>query len=205
MDDATDVQVFAIIPAAGRSARMGEPKQLLPTQEGTVLESVIEAVLRGDINGLCVVTSSAIDEALAVSQDPRFIVALNDDPDSEMLDSIRLGMAALNERCQVHDTDGYMVCPGDMPQVSVEDVRAVAGAYRAAPGGIVIAAHAGTKGHPMVFPVALATEVQRIEDGGLKVLAERHARRVRLIECASPGVIQDLDTPEDYQRLMRDT
>ena len=184
---------------------MGEPKQLLPTQEGTVLESVIEAVLWGNVNGLCVVTSSAIDEALAVSEDPRFIVAINDDPDSEMLDSIRLGMAALDERCQIHDTDGYMVCPGDMPQISVEDVRAVAGAYRAAPGGIVIAAHAGTKGHPMVFPVALETEVQRIEDGGLKVLAERHARRVRLIECASPGVIQDLDTPEDYQRLMRDT
>ena len=204
MTDAAPVQVFAIIPAAGRATRMGRPKQLLPVGRGTMLECVIEAVLAGDTNGLCVVTSSAIDAELCFSEDPRFIVAVNDDADSEMLDSIRMGMAALSEQCQVADIDGYVVCPGDMPHVSPDDVRAVTRAYRDGPGAIVIAAHAGTRGHPMVFPASLAPEVRRINAGGLNVLVGRHAGRVRLVERGSRGVIQDVDTPEDWELTIGD-
>ena len=199
MADAAQVQVFAIIPAAGRATRMGRPKQLLPMGKATMLECVIEAVLDGDIDGLCVVTSSAIDGALPLSEDLRFITAVNDDADSDMLDSIRMGMAALNERRQVSDIDGYAVCPGDMPHISADDVRAVTQAYREGPRSIVIAAHGGVRGHPMVFPASLAPEVRAIDAGGLNVLVERHADRVRLIERESRGVIQDIDTPEDWR------
>ncbi|MCK4658447.1 MAG: nucleotidyltransferase family protein [Phycisphaerae bacterium] len=195
------VQVFAIIPAAGQSTRMGRCKQLMPMGEGAMLECVIETALHGEIDGLCVVTSSMVDEELALSEDPRFIVAINDDGASEMLDSIRMGMAVLKHRCQVAGGDGYLVCPGDMPRVTAEDVCTVTHAFRKHAGDIVIAAHGGTRGHPMVFPASLAGEVERIGDGGLKVLIEHHADSVRLVECDSSGVIEDLDTPEDYNRL----
>ena len=204
MADAAQVQVFAIIPAAGQATRMGRPKQLLPVGEATMLECVIEAVLHGDIDGLCVVTSSAIDRALLLSEDPRFIVAVNAAADSDMLDSIRMGMAALNGRRPVADIDGYAVCPGDMPHISADDVCAVTRAYRDGPGSIVVAAHGGARGHPMVFPALLAPEVRAIDAGGLNMLVERHADRVRLIERESRGVIQDVDTPEDWRLTIGD-
>ncbi|MCP4592918.1 MAG: nucleotidyltransferase family protein [bacterium] len=193
-----DIQVFAVIPAAGQSRRMGEPKQLLPMDGATMLESVIESVLEGGIDGLCVVTSRVIDEALLLSEDPRFILAHNDDPASEMIDSIRIGMNALADHCTVCEHDGLMVCPADMPGVTSADVRTVAGAYREAPGGAVIAAYQGKRGHPVVFPASWAEQVRQIGDGGLKVLIERHSDRARLVECASPGVLVDLDTLQDF-------
>jgi molybdenum cofactor cytidylyltransferase len=199
--DPTSIQVFGIIPAAGQALRMGQPKQLLPVGEVSMLEHVIEAVLWGDTNGLCVVTSSAIDEALVLSEDPRFLTAINDAADSEMIDSVRMGIAALYSRCHVHDRDGLLVCPGDMAEVSAADVRALSGTYRRQPGGLVIAAHHGVRGHPMVFPSAWAAEVRHIRDGGLKTLVERHATQVRLVERDSPGVVRDVDTPEDFHRL----
>ncbi|MFH0980030.1 MAG: nucleotidyltransferase family protein [Planctomycetota bacterium] len=199
--DDPQVQVFALIPAAGASTRMGRPKQLLPLGKTTLLERVIEAVLWGDIDGLCVLTSSVIDGQLALSEDPRFLVAINDNTASEMIDSVRMGIAALYARCHVRDRDGFLVCPGDMAEVSADDVRALTGAYREQPGRIVIATHTGQRGHPMVFPASLAAEVRQIRDGGLKVLAERHAADVRLVERTSPGVIRDVDMPEDFERL----
>jgi len=204
MVDPSDIQIVAIIPAAGRSTRMGRPKQLLPMDKGTMLEHVIESVLWGDIDGLCVVTSGAVDDELALGEDPRFILAINDDADSEMLDSIRMGMAVLNARCQVNDIDAYLVCPGDMPRVTPDDVRAVTAAFRREPDGIVIAAHQGRRGHPMVFPASLAAEVDRIGAGGLKALIEAHTERVRIVERDSPGVIQDIDTPEDWELTIDD-
>ena len=200
MNDAADVQVFAVIPAAGQSKRMGQPKQLLPLGGWTLLEHVIEAVLEGDIDGLCVVVSSAIDNELLLREDPRFRVAVNDDAGSQMLDSIVIGLGALRERCPVRDIDACLVCPGDMPGVSSQDCRELTRAYREHPGSIVVAAHAGARGHPMVFPVSMSNEAQRITEGGLRVLIQRHADCLRLVERDTRGVIEDVNTPADWAR-----
>lgn len=200
MNDAGDVQVFAVIPAAGQSKRMGRPKQLLPLGGRTLLEQVIEAVLEGEINGLCVVVSSAIDNELLLREDPRFITAVNDDAGSQMLDSILIGWGALRERRPVHDPDACLVCPGDMPGVSPQDCRALTREYREHPGCIVIATHAGARGHPVVFPLSMSNEARRITEGGLRVLIERHADCVRRVERDAPGVVADVNTPADWAR-----
>ena len=198
------VQVFAVIPAAGRSERMGCPKQLLPFGETTLLESVIEAALTGGSDGLCVVTHRAIDAELALGEDPRFITAINDDPRSQMLDSILIGIAALRRRCEVRDCDAILVCPGDAAGVTAADVRASIAECRRHPDSIVVAAHEGRRGHPVIIPLSLEGEVAAGLDGGLRALMVRHPERVRIVECASPGVLEDIDTPADYARLSLD-
>jgi molybdenum cofactor cytidylyltransferase len=194
-------QVFAIIPAAGRSTRMGQPKQLLPVGDRPMLEWVIETVLQGHIAGLCVVTSSDVDEALLLGEDPRYVLAINDDPTSEMLDSVRLGLEALTHACDVTDTDGYLVCPGDMPLVLAEDVEAVTYEYRRHPQCIAIASHGGRRGHPMAFPAALASELATLCERGLNALPDLHPGRVRLVERDSDGVLRDVNTPAEFERL----
>jgi nicotine blue oxidoreductase len=67
---------------------------------------------------------------------------------------------------------------------------------------IVVAARGGRRGHPMIFPASLAAFVESAAcDSGLNALPREHAARVKLVECASPGVSRDVDTPADYRAL----
>ena len=90
-------RVFGMIPAAGRSRRMTSdvPKQLMPFGDRVVLECAIEAMLGADLDGLVVVTRSDVADELDLTEDPRFLTAINDEAGSEMIDSIRVGLAAL--------------------------------------------------------------------------------------------------------------
>jgi hypothetical protein len=64
MNRSSQVRVFGLIPAAGWSRRMGKPKQLLPWGRATILETVMDTVGAGGVDGLVVVTHSRIVAAL---------------------------------------------------------------------------------------------------------------------------------------------
>jgi len=195
------VGVYAVIPAAGQSKRMGAPKQLLSYGEGTVLETVIETVLAAPMNGLAVVANSAVADELDLAEDPRFLTAINDDAESQMLDSICLGLEALRAECNPPADSGILVCPGDMPGIDVEALKACVAAFVDRSNRIVVATHQGKHGHPIIVPLSMTAELSSITEGGLAVLLRRHPERVQEVECASSGVTRDLDTPEDYDSL----
>jgi len=182
---------------------MGAPKQLLPYGGRKLLETVIERVLTAPTNGLAVVTTSAVAVELDLDDDPRFITVRNDDPQSQMIDSIRLGAEALQDFFGVLPDAGLMVFPGDMPDVDAETVHACIRAFRdlavaANREDIVVAAHQGKRGHPIIVPWALTAELAEIREGGLAQLLTRCPERVHLVERPSAGVTRDIDTPEDY-------
>ncbi len=201
-DQPTSVAVYAVIPAAGRSRRMGSAKQLLPYGDRTVLERVIETVLAAPTSGLAVVTHAAVATELDLAEDPRFLTVINDDAESQMLDSIRLGIEALGDTFAPGDDSGVLVCPGDMPGIDVANVTACIEAFAERGDAIVVASHQRKQGHPIIVPQSMVAELETIPSGGLAVLLERHSDRVRCVECPSAAVTQDLDTPEDYDRLV---
>ncbi|HUU82881.1 MAG TPA: nucleotidyltransferase family protein [Phycisphaerae bacterium] len=195
------VAVYAVIPAAGRSRRMGSAKQLLPYGDRTVLETVIETLLAAPINGLAVVTHTAVANELDLPEDPRFLTVINDDAESQMLDSIRMGVDALRQALTPPDDSGVLVCPGDMPLIDVATVTSCIAAFFDHPDAIVVASHGGKRGHPIIVPLSMLPELATITDGGLAELLTRHAESVHRVDCPTPGVTQDLNTPEDYGGL----
>ncbi len=197
-DPQNPVPVYAVIPAAGRSQRMGQPKQLLPYGDRTMLEVVIETLLASPMNGLAVVTHTGIAAELDLEEDPRFLTVINDDAESEMLDSVRLGISALIEACTPPPDCGFCVCPGDLPGVDVASVTTCIRHFRRAPRSIVVATFRDRHGHPIIFPRSLTSDLGRITDGGLAALLRRHAAKVHPAECETPGVTRDIDTPDDY-------
>ena len=96
--------------------------------------------------------------------------------------------------------DGVLVVPGDMPQVSTESCRTCVAAFTAATERIVIATYNGKRGHPMIFPLNMRPAIATLQ-GGLRELPLQHPERVHLIEIDDPGVVRDVDTPEDFDRL----
>ncbi len=188
-------RLVAIVPAAGRSARMGTPKQLLPVNDKPMLLGVVDALLAGGADALTVVASSQLRERLG-ELSPVVQIVINDDAASEMIDSIRLGLEA-SKRC-----DGYLVCPSDAAGITAGDIRRCVNALRETPDRIIIASHRGRRGHPMIFPAALADVVRSREcDAGLNQLARNRPGLVRVVECGSRGTVTNVNTREDYERL----
>ena len=192
-------KVHGVIPAAGQSIRMGCPKQLLSFRGSTILETVIETMLAGGLDGFVVIAHPQIDEQLNLADDPRYATAILDDPGAEMIDSILLGVATLADLHKPTADDAFLVCPGDMPTMPVDLIAACAADYRENPQQIVVGAIGEKASHPIVIPFSLQGEIEQLRGVGLKAILAIHADRVRRVQVPSPDKMTDIDTPEDYQ------
>jgi molybdenum cofactor cytidylyltransferase len=62
----------------------------------------------------------------------------------------------------------------------------------------VIARHDGHRGHPVLFDRSIFTELlDAPEDQGARVVVNADAARIVYVEVADPGILLDLDTPEE--------
>lgn len=195
-------RVFAIIPAAGRSQRMGAPKILLDLNGQSMLTTVVESLLGSMVTGVLVVTNSDLMNRLPPLSN-RVKFALNHDLSTDMIGSIRCGIAAWREQIELHENDGFLICPADHPGITPADFNRCITAFHEDPTRIVIACREAKQGHPMIFPASNVPFVESTAcDHGLNMLPRTHADRVRLVECDSPGITRDIDTLDDYHAAM---
>lgn len=194
--------IHAIIPAAGRSSRMGRPKQLMDIAGRPMLLTVIAPLVACDnIHSVTVVTNSLVASSLDIPGSGAAVV-LNDEPDAEMIDSLRLGVRAIQSSHELNLDDGILICPGDQPGLTTGDIASCCHAFSKHPAHIAIAAHDGKRGHPVIFPASrIPFVMSRDCDGGLRQLIEAHADLVRLVECPNSAVLRNLNTPDDVKRI----
>jgi molybdenum cofactor cytidylyltransferase len=194
--------IYAIVPAAGHSRRMGRTKQLIPINGRPMFRAVVENIAASDVTGVMVVTRRVIVEAISSPHIDKVHAAYNEDESSEMIDSIRIGIRAWQERQSIESDAGFLTSPADHPGLSVQDINSCIHAFRDSSTSIVIASFAGRRGHPMIFPAALADFVLSPAcDNGLNVLPHAMPNRVKLVPCNSMGVLKDIDTPNDLLSL----
>jgi molybdopterin converting factor small subunit len=64
----------------------------------------------------------------------------------------------------------------------------------------VIPTHAGHHGHPIVLPWDVALRIRDLpDDAGVDRLVDRHRDNLLELPISGPGVIDDIDTPEDLE------
>jgi len=191
---------FAVIPAAGRSARMGTPKLLLRWGDRTLLEHVLEAWRRGGIERRIVVSHRDDRELAALARQAGAEVVIPETPPPEMKFSVQYALEHIAARDKPSENDAWLLAPADMPSLDAEVIRAVCAAAPAHPGKIVAPAHEGRRGHPVLFPWPLAAEVRQLgPEEGINRLLQRHP--VLELPVSAATILQDVDTPEDYRRL----
>lgn len=186
--------VAAILLAAGKSSRMGSCKQLLPLDGGTVIGRCLDALLAAGLAEIVVVVSQqGQDVAEAISSCPVRTV-VNPDPEGDMASSIRVGRDALTP-----EVGAVIVTLCDYPLISATTIQRLMEEQGNFPGRIVIPCHQGRRGHPLLFPRAVLDELS----AGmiLRDLVHRDPERIRLSDVDDPGILLDMDTPEDYRRL----
>jgi molybdenum cofactor cytidylyltransferase len=199
------MNISAVILAAGKSVRMGRPKMLMPWGNTTVLGKVIQTLQSVGVKDIIVVTNSKIAPQVTSY---KLRVALNDE--GEMLESIQLGLRALTFPPSLRDTspeslgfgggrEGVLICLGDQPQVEEKSVHKVCEGFLQSKSPIVVPSYQMRRGHPWLVAEELWNEILQLRaPQSMRDFLCAHAQDIFYVECDSPGILQDLDTPTDY-------
>jgi molybdenum cofactor cytidylyltransferase len=190
---------FAIVPAAGRSVRMGEPKLLLPWGETTIIESVLAAWRASRVTRMVVVLHPADAQLAAHCRSAGVVIVQPEIPPPDMKSSVRHALAWLTTHESPTEDDAWLLAPADMPLVTTAVIDAVITAHNSAAPSIIAPAANDRRGHPVLFPWSLAREVAGLaEHEGLNALVKRHVVK-ELPWPNAQEILTDIDTPAEYQ------
>lgn len=189
----------AIILAAGSSTRMGAQKMLLPYGESTILETVIQNTLTSSVDSVMVVLGANHTEILEVINPLPVETCINTNHLSGMLSSVVCGFNALPD-----DTSTALVFLGDQPGIPPEVTDAVISAYNESLHGIVIPVTNHRRGHPLLVDFKYKRDIGRLDlEQGLRALMHHFPEDVLEVEVDDAGILTDIDTPEDYNRILK--
>lgn len=192
--------INALVLAAGQSTRMGQLKQLLPFGRHTIIEQVVTTLLASPVHEVVVVTGC---EAVRVSEALRaYPVRCVFNPDfaaGEMISSVQVGLRALGP-----DAAAALLAVGDQPQIEVRIVEQVLAAWRSgSTDRIVIPSYQMRRGHPICLPRVLWPAVWALGwQDSLRSLWRDYAGQIEHVVVDTPSILGDLDTPDDYHRLV---
>jgi CTP:molybdopterin cytidylyltransferase MocA len=116
-----------------------------------------------------------------------------------MLSSVKVGAGAIAQSC-----DAFFIMLLDQPLVRASTLIAMAQTWRRRGSAIVVPAHGGRRGHPILVASRCADEIQSLpHDATLRDFVTQHRDDTQVVEVNDPGVLTDLDTPEDFHLLSR--
>lgn len=193
-----DCRVAGVILAAGSSSRIGEVKQLLGFRQTTVLGEVIKNASRSLLDEVILVLGHGADEIRKALRFEGVRVVINEEHVQGQSTSLRAGLSNVSE-----DTDAVMFILGDQPLVGPEVMNALIDGYCRTRAPIVLPTHRGRRGNPVVIDRTLFARVESITgDVGARVLFQEYAEEIVEIDVEDDSIHFDLDTWEDYQKLL---
>lgn len=190
--------VDGVILAAGLSSRMERPKPLLNVGSMTFLERAVKTLQVAGCRRTYAVVNASEDGTGESARALGVEVVVNDEPESAPVDSLRLVLERLPD-----DAAAVVVLPVDLPLISEETVTAIVRSFRESPGRLILPFHNGVAGHPVLIGRELFDDVMtRDLEEGLRSLIMESARTLREVRVVDPGILIDIDTPDDYWRFI---
>ncbi len=192
--------IAATILSAGASARMGYPKALLEFRGRTFLQTILDASAALGIRRRIVVLGPNSDKILQHHDLHDVTVVSTEEFDAGPIGSIR---AAIRE-VQPHPVDGLLVWPVDMPHVTIATVETLIDGFTGSDASIAVPVFGGKGGHPVIFGRTVFDELLGAIGGkGAKAVVHADPSRVVRVEVDDPAVVEDVNTPGEYQTMMR--
>jgi molybdenum cofactor cytidylyltransferase len=192
-------QIAAIILAAGASSRMGRPKQLLDWGGRPLVRVAAEQALAARLDEVIVVVGGAGDAVEAALAGLPLRVIDNPAYAEGQSTSLRAGVAALGPTVAA-----AVVMLGDQPFVTAAIVERLIAEWRATGTPIVAPSFRGRRGNPVLFARAIFPELLAVAgDQGARAILAAHAADLRLVRFDDDRPLADIDTLDDYERLVR--
>jgi molybdenum cofactor cytidylyltransferase len=188
--------IWAMILAAGESRRMGEAKLLLPFRGKTIIETIIESVIRSKVDKILVVLGSDKEKIEEKIKNFPLEFAFNPDYRSGMLSSIQRGFKALPK-----DAQAVLIILGDQPSVSSKVINKIIAAYKKTGKGIVLPVYKKERGHPVLIDTKYRQEVAKLSPKiGLRKLVYNRPDNILEVKVETSSVLRDIDDAEDYRK-----
>lgn len=183
--------IDAVILAAGLSSRAGGFKPLFPFGGSSLIRHTIDN-FRPFCHRIIVVGGHCFDELQEHLLGQSSIeVYFNPDYEQGMFSSVKWGLSQVQgRRC--------FLIPGDMPLISGD----LLGRMLASSGDVVLPSFNRQSGHPVLLDSRLIPAIlAAAPDSTLRSILQGQPRYY--LETNDPGVLLDVDTPEDYQNLQQ--
>jgi len=187
------VSVAGLILAAGESKRMGSPKALLEFHGETFLDRLI-----GQFSKFCepvVVVVGCEAERIRSSVMQPALFAENAAYRLGQLSSMQCGLRIIPETAE-----GVLFTLVDHPNIQDSTIASILRPPRAA---LAIPRYRDRRGHPMYFDRQLIPEFLELPpESQAKAVVARHVEQARWIDVDDPGILDDVDDPAAYRRLL---
>jgi molybdenum cofactor cytidylyltransferase len=175
---------------------MGQPKQLLPLGDKTVIRHCVDNIVSALIRRIVVVVRPDAEEMVEALSGLPVSIVVNHDRDSDMAGSVQVGLQSLDP-----SSLAVLVCLADHPLASAETMKTLMRAHQESPDKIIIPAYNGKRGHPSLFPASVLKEI--FSGSTLRDIVRGDEKRVRVIDVPDEGIVFDMDTPDDYERVLK--
>ena len=191
-------QCAIVILAAGKSSRLGSPKQLLPFKGKSLLRHAASAALQTVMRPVIVVVGANSDVIKKEMEGMKVELVENEEWPEGMASSIRCGLQALPDIAPAADGVIIMVC--DQPFVSASLLGELITAQKDRVKKIVACKYTNTIGPPVFFHKSFFPELLELKgDEGAKKIIVQHMDDVATV--LFPGGDIDIDTAAEYEAL----
>jgi molybdenum cofactor cytidylyltransferase len=191
-------RIVALILAAGFSSRMETFKPLLPVGGSPLVERTIARFLQAGFRDVRVVVGHRAEEVIPILSRLGARPIVNENYPSGMYSSVRAGVRTLGEK-----DDAFFLMPGDCLLNRPETLAEMALVFLREKVGILHPTFGGRRGHPpLISALYKKTILSEEPPGGLKALLADHEDDAVEVEVDDEGILIDLDTPQEYQRVL---
>jgi molybdenum cofactor cytidylyltransferase len=194
--------IAAIVPAAGESRRMGQPKLLLEFEGQPLIGRVVTALRAGGADPVVVVAPpSDVPEGPPVAEAAATAGASVISPPTrprEMRQSVELAIGQIG---RAGPPPAFLLAPADSPAMSAAIIQRILFKWSEFPGSIIVPLAAGRRAHPIVLPWDLTDDIAALPaDQGINAIIAARPERIVEIEVSEPLLADDLDSPGDLKR-----
>jgi molybdenum cofactor cytidylyltransferase len=194
IEENNNIDICALVLAAGKSERMGSQKLLLPFGGKTIIERVIDNILLAGLENILVVTGSHRDEIEKLISTMPITFCHNPHYSDGMHTSVIQGFRSLPE-----NTGAVLVFLGDQPFIPAEVIQTVIITWRQSGKRIIIPTFQGKRGHPTLFDFKLREEILHLDPvSGLRSITVKFPEEILEAEINFPQILKDIDTKSDY-------
>ncbi|MCD8132659.1 MAG: nucleotidyltransferase family protein [Clostridiales bacterium] len=185
----------AVLVAAGMSSRMGDFKPMMPYGNSSISRHLAGMLLQLNLAPIVVVTghkSEELEEHLS-HEGIRFVKNARY-KETQMFDSVVLGIKNIQDECE-----RIMILPVDIPAIQLETIRQTL----MLDAELIRTLYHGQPGHPIILSRKAATKLCSHQGiGGLRGAMENSGIPITNLEVEDPGVCWDVDTKEEYRKLL---
>lgn len=188
--------VAGIVLAAGGSSRFGQTKQLLPWQGQPLVRHVTQLALQAGLSPVIVVAGQALDQIREILKDLPAIVVHNPGWEAGQSTSVRAGLNTLPR-----PVGAAIFLLSDQPRVTPDLLQKLVETHAHSLATIVAPQVDGRPANPVLFDQMTFPDFANIRgDLGGRQLFSKYP--ISWVPWHDGTILLDIDTPEDYQRLL---